>query len=57
MTEEISSAAFETAPGGQIAGYQIETEIGRGGMAIVYRALDVKLGRPVALKVLAPRLA
>jgi serine/threonine protein kinase len=57
VTEEISSAPLETAPGGQIAGYQIEAEIGRGGMAIVYRARDGKLGRTVALKILAPRLA
>jgi serine/threonine protein kinase len=57
VTEEMSSAVFETVPGGQIAGYQIEAEIGRGGMAIVYRALDLKLGRQVALKILAPRLA
>jgi Protein kinase domain len=57
VTEEIGAAAFEAAPGTQIAGYQVEAEIGRGGMAIVYRALDSKLGRPVALKILAPRLA
>jgi serine/threonine protein kinase len=57
VTEEISSAPLETAPGAQIAGYQIEAEIGRGGMAIVYRARDGKLGRTVALKILAPRLA
>ena len=43
--------------GGQIAGYRVEAEIGNGGMATVYRALDVKLGRRVALKILAPRLA
>ncbi len=37
--------------------YDIEAEIGRGGMAIVYRALDVKLRRKVAVKVLPPELA
>ena len=57
MTEEISSAVFSTAPGRRIAGYQIEEELGRGGMAIVYRARDINLGRIVALKILAPQLA
>jgi Protein kinase domain len=57
VTEEIGAAAFEAVPGTQIAGYQVEAEIGRGGMAIVYRALDGKLGRPVALKILSPALA
>jgi len=57
VTEEISSAVFSTSPGRQIAGYQIERELGRGGMAIVYRARDINLGRIVALKILAPQLA
>ena len=57
MTEDIGSAPPETTIGTQIAGYQIEAEIGRGGMAIVYRARDIKLSRLVALKILAPRLA
>lgn len=43
--------------GRRIAGYRVEQEIGRGGMAVVYRARDLRLGRTVALKVLAPELA
>ncbi len=43
--------------GQQIAGYRIEQEIGRGGMAVVYRARDLRLERTVALKLLAPELA
>ena len=37
--------------------YDIETEIGRGGMSIVYRALDRRLRRHVAIKVLPPEFA
>jgi serine/threonine-protein kinase len=36
--------------------YTIDREIGRGGMATVYLARDVRHGRPVALKVLNPEL-
>jgi serine/threonine-protein kinase len=37
--------------------YRVEREIGRGGMAVVYLALDEKHKRPVAIKVLRPDLA
>jgi tetratricopeptide (TPR) repeat protein len=45
-------------PGTVLAGcYRIERELGRGGMATVYLAQDLKHGRPVAVKVLRPEVA
>ena len=49
--------AVDLTAGSQIGPYQIERLIGEGGMGKVYRAVDTKLNRPVAIKFLAGQLA
>jgi len=53
----VATAASDLANGTIVAGYRIERELGRGAMAVVYRAIQLNLERPVALKVLTDELA
>ena len=46
--------AFQSAVVGR---YSLERELGRGGMGVVYLAREVRLDRPVAIKLLPPELA
>jgi len=56
-SEPEPSASSLPGPGIQLGQYRIETAIGAGGMGTVFRAVDTKLNRPVAIKFLSDELA
>jgi len=47
---------MDLRPGTKIGTYEVEALLGSGGMGVVFRAMDTKLRRPVAIKVLSSEL-
>ena len=52
-----TDAVSNLAVGSDFAGYRVEALVGRGGMGIIYRGTDLRLDRPVAIKLIAAERA
>jgi CheY-like chemotaxis protein len=57
LAAEPPAEAGTLAPGTTFAGHRVDALAGRGAMGVVYRATDLALDRPVALKLVNPALA
>ncbi len=53
LRREVEWRLRQPAAGARVGSYRIVERIGEGGMGVVYRALDTKLNRPVAIKFLS----
>jgi serine/threonine protein kinase len=50
-------ALMDPVPGSTLGGYRIDALLGRGGMGVVYRATQIALDRPAAIKLIAAEYA
>ncbi len=48
---------FKAEPGAMVGPYRLESRLGQGAMATVFRATDTRLEREVAVKILSPEMA
>ena len=55
--DDVQRDALAVAVGTTIGTYRLEATLGHGGMGVVFRALDIKLNRPVSVKFLSDTLA
>jgi serine/threonine protein kinase len=57
LSEGPKRSTSHLEPGSEFAGYVVERVVDRGGMGVVYKAVDPDLDRQIALKIIAPEHA